>query len=366
MILLFLIFANAYEVFFASIFTSMYILDHQNKAVDTVSRYDKRPIQTSFPRIHSIKIDTNPAIPRLIYLYNLSERVKFKELDHLKNDTLTPHIRKRIGGFFRKYIRKDTSDDKNIPDHLPSGTEHLSRVTTLARGTREVTIRKHPCKQTSDITTLAWRKIPILYRDNDLNPLIRKLIIDYTLAPLIRKLNSDDKNISDHLPSATEHLRSIATLARVTREGAIPRKVITNSIIPREWGTSRDATETISEAPGEDEPSSDELVSWLDELQALVSDMPDVTTTNGFAPSNPHSSRQYLATPPASSWNPTSARQSLESSKMSFSIWSSKAAKRYYATAAVSKNCLLSVSHILKPATESDFADRSSNRSTIN
>ena len=136
-------------------------------------------------------------------------------------------------------------------------------------------------------------------------------------------------------------------LREVTQKEVIPRKLITHSFIRKTWlpigELPRDATEVTSEAWGEDEPSPDEFASWLDELQALVSgkilsDTPDVTTKTEFSLSSPHSSPRYPAQPHASSWNPTLTRQSLDHSKMSFSTWSSKAAKRHYATAAVSNN----------------------------
>ena len=120
-------------------------------------------------------------------------------------------------------------------------------------------------------------------------------------------------------------------------EGAILRNLMTDSLIHYNWPV------TGKRSRDEDEPSSDELLSWLDELNALVtenivSDTPDVTAKTDFPLSSPHSSLQYPTWPPASSWNSTSNRQSLEHSRMSLSTWGSKSAKRHYTTAAVSNN----------------------------
>lgn len=155
------------------------------------------------------------------------------------------------------------------------------------------------------------------------------------LAPLIRTHISRPARKPKVLEGGI--VRKITLSSDETQKQVIPRKVIDNTLEMRRL--VRDATEVSSEVRGEDEPYSDEVTSLLDELDGLVSqNTPDVTTKTGFSQSSPHSSPQYSAKPPASSWKPTLTRQSLEYSNMSFSTWSRKAAKRCYATAAVSKH----------------------------
>ena len=298
-----------------------------------------------------------------------------------QNNTLAPLV--------RRYTAKE---HEKIFTHFQNNT-----LAPLVR--RYFAAKEHPSK----ITALARKKIFTHFQNNTLAPLIHKCILEFspptTEHSVPRKVFAEF--VRDNLARITPQSQSVEVVGKpriraaidgrqvalpiqpqsewkqaarqpnaleeVTREEVIPRKVLSDTVTRKVWGNPpRFRTEDTSEARDEDEPSSDEMASWLDELQALVLDTPNITTTNGCLPSSPHSSPQYPARPPASSWNPTSTRQSLKYSKMSFSTWSSKVSKKYYATAAVSNNCLLSVSHMLKPSTESDFADCSSNRSTLN
>ena len=194
-------------------------------------------------------------------------------------------------------------------------------------------------------TSLVPRKVFSQLACDDLAPKVAG-------GPRIRIVESEWTQAA-HKPNVLEEVkvRKMISINDTQREWArkavIPGKLTMGSFIRKTWPPiselPREATEITSEARGEDEPSFDELASWLDELQALVSEKnvsetPDVTTKTGFSQSSPHSSPQYPARPPASSWNPTSTRRRLKYSKMSFSTWSSKAANRNYATAAVSNN----------------------------
>ena len=232
-----------------------------------------------------------------------------KILAHFKRKTLAPLIRRCIS------------------DHLPSATEYPPGKTSLVP--RKV-FAQLVCDNLDPI--IGTQKL-----DNSFLP-PQSESVEIVGMPRIR-LVIDGRLVA--LPIQSQSQRTQAAHMPNVPEEVIPRKLNTDSFIritlPPISEPPRDATEMTSEAWGEDEPSSDELTSWLDELHALVSetmvsDTPDVTTKTGF------SSSKYPARPPASSWNPTSNRQTLEYSKMSFSTWSSKAANRYYATAAVSKN----------------------------
>ena len=243
---------------------------------------------------------------------------------HLKHNSLAPLI--------RKYM-----------DHLPSATEYPP-------GKKYIVSRKVFAQLMYD--NLA----PIIRTHRSVNPYLppQSKSMGVVGKPRIRTA-VDGRPVS--LPNLQEEVkvrRILFSSGTPTPKDVIPRKEI-----------------SIIEGLGENEPTHDELASWLDELHALVSESmvsgtPDITTETGISLSSPHYSPQYSDRPPASSWNPTSTRQSLEHSKMSFSTWSSKAAKRQYATAAVSNNGAFSVFHMLKPFTEPDFADCSSNRSALN
>ena len=195
---------------------------------------------------------------------------------------------------------------------------------------------EHPLKTQS----LNMKKILAQRKHYSLTPLIRTYILENSFLPVQSQSESTQ---AAHKPHVLEEAKMTKVFMDfgIARK-VIPRKLTEDSSLCRAWPPEcellRDATEVTSEAPGEDEPSFDELGSLLDELQVLVSDTPDVTTKTEFSLSNPHSSPRYPARPPASSWNPTLTRQSLEHSKMSFSTWSSKATRRHYATAAVSDN----------------------------
>ena len=279
-------------------------------------------IETSAPklRFHAIKDVHKP--PRRIHPYQVSDRLESKGADPFLSHRMRPFRRTNVpkerptkvtasvpGKIVPRKISVQLKHDSLTPlihhtyssDHnVPPATEHPPRITASAR-----------------------RKIFAHFKHN-------------TLAPLIRNC------ISDHLPSATEYPLGKTSIG--------PRKVFAQLVCDSLAQISRTQTSEDSFLPpqsesarGGDEPSSDELLSWLDELHALVtentvSDTPDVTTKTDFSLSSPHSSPQYPSSPPASSWNPTSNRQSLEHSKSSFSTWGSKAAKSHYTTAAVSKN----------------------------
>ena len=319
----------------------------------------------------------HPLKMRSFILRKVFAQVKHESLaplirPYIRKDPLSPAKEYPVGStalflrkVFAKLIHNNLAPLIRTHNSLPPATEHPPRITSLAR-----------------------RKIFAHFKHNTLAPLIRTCISDHlpsateypsgktSLVPrkVFAQLVCD--NLSEsvevvgkprvrvaidgsewtqaaHKPNVLEELKvrkviSInGTQREVASEEVIPRKLTTGSFIHKTWPPiselPRDATEVTSEAPGEDEPSSDELASWLDELHALVSenivsDTPDVTTKTGFSLSSPHSSPQYPARPSASSWNPISTRHSLEYSRMSFSTWSSKAAKRHYATAVVSNN----------------------------
>ena len=209
---------------------------------------------------------------------------------HLKQNTLAPLI--------RKYML----------DHLPSATEYPPGKTYIVS-------RK-------DFAQLVYDNLAPVRTHKSENPFLppQSESMGVVGKPRIR-------TVVDGRPVALPNLQEEVKVRRIFfSNGTIPRKEI-----------------SILKDLGENEPTTDELTSWLDGLHALVServvlDTPDITTETGISPSSPHYTPQYSARPPASSWNPTSTRQSLEYSKMSFSTWSSKAAKRQYATAAVSNN----------------------------
>ena len=164
---------------------------------------------------------------------------------------------------------------------------------------------------------------------------VRKIRLFFDEPALIRKHITRAARKPNALEG--EKVRKITLSFNEPEKEVIPRKVIDDTL---DWKpVLRDATEVSSEVRGEDETSSDEVTSWLDELDGLVSqNTPGVTTKTGFSQSSPHSLPRYSAKPPASSWKPILTRQSLEYSKLSFSTWSRKAAKRCYAIAAVSKH----------------------------
>ena len=200
--------------------------------------------------------------------------------------------------------------------------------------------KEHPVRDTA----LVPKKKPFRSKHESLAPLIRTQTsravrkpnaMEEVKAPLIRTRTSR----AVHKPNTLEgeKVRKITLSFNEPEKEVIPRKVIDDTL---DWKpVLRDATEVSSEVRGEDETSSDEVTSWLDELDGLVSqNTPGVTTKTGFSQSSPHSLPRYSAKPPASSWKPILTRQSLEYSKLSFSTWSRKAAKRCYAIAAVSKH----------------------------
>ena len=313
-------------------------------------------IETSAPklRFHATKDVHKP--PRLIHPYQVSDRLESKGADPFLSHRMRRFRRTNVpkerptkvtasvpGKIVPRKISVQLKHDSLTPlihtyqsDHnVPPATEHPPRITASAqrkifakifarlkriRPFRRIHI---PKERPPKVTASARRKIFAHFKHN-------------TLAPLIRNC------ISDHLPSATEYPLGKTSIG--------PRKVFAQLVCDSLAQISRTQTSEDSFLPpqsesarGGDEPSSDELLSWLDELHALVtedivSDTPDVTTKTDFSLPSPHSSPQYPSSPPASSWNPTSNRQSLEHSKTSFSTWGSKAAKRHYTTAAVSKN----------------------------
>ena len=436
----------------------------ESKAADTVRRYDKIRIRTSFPRIlvHETKDSHKPS--RLIHPYQTSDRLEFKGADpflryrirrirrirvakdrppkftasvlgkvgprkisvQLKHDSLTPLIHthksdhsvpsaiehplkmkplilrkafarvkhESLAPLIRLHIRKDPLSPA-MEYQVGSSAPFMRKVfSKLMHGNLAPLIRtynsdrslppapEHPPR----ITALARRKIFAHFNHNTLAPLIRKYVLDHlpsakerppgktllvprkvfaqlvcdNLAPIIRTQTSENSFLLPQSESVEFVGKPRIRIEKDGRRVALPiqsqsewtqaahkpnalEEVKVRKVISITKEPPRDASDVTSEARGEDEPSSDELASWLDELQALVSenivsDTPDVTTKTGFSLSSPHSSPQYPARPPASSWNPTSTRQSLEYPKMSFSTWSSKAAERYHATAAVSSN----------------------------
>ena len=431
----------------------------ESKAADTVLRYDKRRMWTSFPRMHVHEIKDGHKPSRLIHPYQASDRLEFKGADpflryrtrrtrrirvakdrppkftasvlgkvvpgkipvQLKHDNLTPLIHthnpdhsvpsaierplkmkplilrkffaqvkhESLAPLVRVYTRKDPLSPA-IEYQVGSSAPFMRKVFyKLIHDNLDPLIRTYNSDRSlppatehpPQITALARRKIFAHFNHNTLAPLIRKYISDHlpsaeerppgktslvprklfaqlvcdNLAPIIRTQTSENS----FLPPQSESVELVGKpRIRIEKDGrrvALPiqsqcewtqaahkpnalEEVKVRKVISITKEPPRDASDVTSEARGEDEPSSDELVSWLDELQALVSDTPDVTIKTGFSLSSPHSSPQYPARPPASSWNPTSSRQSLEYPKMSFSTWSSKAAERYYATAAVSSN----------------------------
>ena len=260
----------------------------------------------------------NSLPPATEYPPRITALARRKIFAHFKHNTLAPLIRTCIS------------------DHLPSATEYPSGKTSLVP--RKV-FAQLVCDNLSESVEVVGK------------PRVRVAIDG---RPVALPIQSQSEWVqAAHKPNVLEEVevRKVISINETQREVAseevIPRKLTTGSFIHKTWPPiselPRDATEVTSEARGEDEPSFDELASWLDELHALVSenivsDTPDVTTKTGFSLSSPHSSPQYPARPPASSWNPISTRHSLEYSRMSFSTWSSKAAKRHYATAAVSNN----------------------------
>ena len=260
------------------------------------------------PLIRTDGSDT-PLPPATEHPPRITGLARRKILAHFKRKTLAPLIRRCIS------------------DHLPSATEYPPGKTSLVP--RKV-FAQLVCDNLDPI--IGTQKL-----DNSFLP-PQSESVEIVGMPRIR-LAIDGRPVA--LPIQSQSQRTQAAHMPNVPEEVIPRELNTDSFIritlPPISEPPRGATEMTSEAWGEDEPSSDELASWLDELHALVSETmvsgtPDVTTKTGF------SSSKYPARPPASSWNPMSNRQTLEYSKMSFSTWSSKAANRYYATAAVSKN----------------------------
>ena len=339
-------------------------LEYRMRRIRPIRVAKERPpkITASVPRKVSTQLKHDNLTP-LIHTYNsalsfssaIEHRIKTKSLilrkvfAQMKHESLAPLIRThnsvppfppifkhpvKLTGLARRKIfahfkRKTLAPiiHRYILNHLPSATEHPPGETSLV--SRKV-FAQLVCDNLDPI--IGTQKL-----DNSFLP-PQSESVKIVGMPRIR-LAIDGRPVALPIQSQSQWTQA-AHMPNVPEE-VIPRKLNTDSFIritlPPISEPPRDATEMTSEAWGEDEPSSDELTSWLDELHALVSetmvsDTFDVTTKTGF------SSSKYPAKPPASSWNPTSNRQTLEYSKMSFSTWSSKAANRYYATAAVSKN----------------------------
>ena len=290
---------------------------------------------TLAPLIHKYTLD--PLSPAMEYPVGSTAPSPSKVFPHLKHKNLDPLIRAHIAR---------TS--------LPPATEYPPRITALARrkifahlkhDTLAPLIRKYMLNHLPSATEYPPGKTSIVPRK-----IFAQLVCD-NLDPIIRTHTSENSLLPPQSESVGVVGKPRIRIAVEGRPVALPkpleevkvRRLISNQGTLTPEDVNRRKKISIIKGLGEDEPSPDELASWLDEVHALVSenivsDTPSVTTTTEFPLSSPHYSPQYSARPPASSWNPTSTRQSLEFSKMSFSTWSSKAVRRHYATAAVSNN----------------------------
>ena len=188
-------------------------------------------------------------------------------------------------------------------------------------------------------------------------PRIRVAMHGQPVALLTRSQSRSTQVV--HTPPVPEETPPIPEETPPVSEEAIPRRVISMRMSPRELAQEeliprKDFPSLIGKfgidmgeysgneirVPSgdrrEDETFYDEVVPLLDELQDLMSDKPNVATETEVPVSRSQPWPQHLSLPSALGSNRTSNSQNLGNSKALFSTWSSRAAHRCYATAAVS------------------------------
>lgn len=345
------------------------VLDRlESKVADAILRYRIRRIRhIQAPKERSPKVTASvlgKVVPRKVSIQLKHDSLAPLVRPYRGKGPLSPAMEYPVGSTApspRKVFPrlKDKNLDPLIRAHiartsLPPATEYPPRITALARrkifahlkhNTLAPLIRKYMLNHLPSATEYPPGKTSIVPRK-----IFAQLVCD-NLDPIIRTHTSENSLLPPQSESVGVVGKPRIRIAVEGRPVALPkpleevkvRRLISNQGTLTPEDVNRRKKISIIKGLGEDEPSPDELASWLDEVHALVSenivsDTPSVTTTTEFPLSSPHYSPQYSARPPASSWNPTSTRQSLEFSKMSFSTWSSKAVRRHYATAAVSNN----------------------------